>query len=176
MGAVTPGLEGGCDLRPRRLCPSGDPAPSTVSRPGGGSGSAGRHLAAGERRVLPETGGPSSVRQGGSRAHAGGRHEGQTPTAGWRSCGSQSGGWAMETCSERGEAGLFLSCQVGPTWSGGWPWGWGLVAQGRSRDSSPITAWPPNPGSRNREAEGVVCGGPAWGRQNRAPASQLCSQ
>ena len=31
--------------------------------------------------------------------------------------------WAMETCLERGEAGLFLSCQVGPTWSGGWPRG-----------------------------------------------------
>ena len=32
----------------------------------------------------------------------------------WRSCGSQSGVWAGETCSERGAAGLFLSRQVGP--------------------------------------------------------------
>ena len=38
MGVVTAGLERGCDLRRRRPCLSGDPAPSAGSRPGGGSG------------------------------------------------------------------------------------------------------------------------------------------
>lgn len=85
-----------------------------MSRPGGGSGSAGRHLPAGEQCVLAETGGPSSVGQGGSRAHPGGRRGGRAPTPVeelWES-ERRSGPWRP---AQRGERpACFFPAKLGP--------------------------------------------------------------
>ena len=110
MGAVTAGLERGCDLRRRRPCLSGDPAPSAGSRPGGGSGPHGAswqawwHQGQLDAASQPRSGmcflrpaPPRSVSQGGLRVE------------GLRQSEPRPG-------PERGAAGLFLSRQVGPTW------------------------------------------------------------